>query len=135
MATSHDRNRDAIIPSSNYAPRNKSERFTRPFLIYINFRRDLGIYLSHRRPYKMNMMPDRMWETTRRGAENMMLMPAVAAVLGVLGIVCLFLSALLGGTSIADWVLDAAQAFLVVAALVFLFYVARGIALDIADAA
>jgi hypothetical protein len=64
-----------------------------------------------------------------------MLMPGIAALLGLIGIVCLFLSALLGATSIADWTLDAAQAFLVVAALVFLFYVARGIALDIADAA
>jgi hypothetical protein len=64
-----------------------------------------------------------------------MLMPGLAGVLGVVGIVCLFLSALLGATSIADWTLDAAQAFLVLAALVFLFYVARGIVLDIANAA
>jgi len=64
-----------------------------------------------------------------------MLMPGVAAVLALIGIACVFLSALLGATSVADWVLDAAQAFLVVAALVFLFYVARGIVRDIADAA
>jgi len=64
-----------------------------------------------------------------------MLIPVLAALLGAVGVVCLFLSALLGATSIADWTLDAAQAFLIVAALVFLFYVARGIVLDIADAA
>ena len=63
-----------------------------------------------------------------------MLMPWLAAVLGVVGIVCLFLSALVGATSIADWTLDAAQAFIILAALVFLFYVARGIVLEIADA-
>jgi hypothetical protein len=64
-----------------------------------------------------------------------MLMPKLAALLGAVGIVCLVLSALLGATSAADWVLDAAQAFLILAALVFLFYVVRGIVADIADAA
>ena len=64
-----------------------------------------------------------------------MSMPWLAAMLGALGIVCLFLSALLGATSIADWTLDAAQAFIILAAVIFLFYVARGIVLDIANAA
>jgi hypothetical protein len=63
-----------------------------------------------------------------------MWMPKVAALLAVVGVVCLFLSAVLGATSIADWVLDAAQAFLLVAAAVFIFYVVRGIVLDIAEA-
>jgi len=65
----------------------------------------------------------------------MMLMPALAAVLGAVGIVCLLLSAILGATSAADWVLDAAQAFLLLGALVFIFYVVRGIVIEIADAA
>jgi hypothetical protein len=64
-----------------------------------------------------------------------MLMPKVAALLAVVGVVCVFLSAVLGATSIADWVLDAAQAFLLLAAGVFIFYVVRGIVLDIAEAA
>ena len=64
-----------------------------------------------------------------------MLMPKLAAVLGVVGVVCLLLSAVLGATSIADWVLDAAQAFLLLAAALFIFYVVRGIVLDIAEAA
>jgi hypothetical protein len=63
-----------------------------------------------------------------------MWMPKVAALLAVVGVVCLFLSAVLGATSIADWVLDAAQAFLLLAAAVFIFYVVRGIVLDIAEA-
>jgi hypothetical protein len=63
-----------------------------------------------------------------------MFMPKLAAVLGVVGVVCLLLSAVLGATSIADWTLDAAQAFLLVGALVFIFYVVRGIVLEIADA-
>ena len=62
-------------------------------------------------------------------------MPKIAALLAVVGVVCLFLSAVLGATSIADWTLDAAQAFLLLAAAVFIFYVARGIVLEIADAA
>jgi hypothetical protein len=64
-----------------------------------------------------------------------MLMPKVAALLAVVGVVCVFLSAVLGATSAADWVLDAAQAFLLLAAGVFIFYVVRGIVLDIAEAA
>ena len=64
-----------------------------------------------------------------------MFMPKIAALLAVVGVVCLFLSAVLGATSIADWVLDAAQAFLLLAAGVFIFYVVRGIVLEIAEAA
>jgi hypothetical protein len=64
-----------------------------------------------------------------------MLMPKLAAVLAVVGSVCLVLSAVLGATSIADWVLDAAQAFLLLGALVFIFYVVRGLIIDIAEAA
>jgi len=63
-----------------------------------------------------------------------MCMPKLAAVLGVAGVVCVLLSAVLGATSIADWVLDAAQAFLLVGALVFIFYVVRGIVIEIAEA-
>ena len=63
-----------------------------------------------------------------------MLIPKLAALLGGVGAVCLGLSAVFGATSIADWVLDAAQAFLALAAILFLFYVARGIVLDIANA-
>jgi hypothetical protein len=70
-----------------------------------------------------------------QSAEKIMLMPKVAALLAVVGVVCVFLSAVLGATSIADWVLDAAQAFLLLAAGVFIFYVVRGIVLDIAEAA
>jgi hypothetical protein len=68
-------------------------------------------------------------------AERLMFMPKLAAVLAVVGIVCLVLSAVLGATSAADWVLDAAQAFLLLAAVVFISYVVRGIVLDIAQAA
>jgi hypothetical protein len=64
-----------------------------------------------------------------------MFMPKLAAVLAAVGIVCLVLSAVLGATSAADWVLDAAQAFLLLAAVVFISYVVRGIVLDIAQAA
>jgi hypothetical protein len=64
-----------------------------------------------------------------------MLLPKVAELLAFVGVVCVFLSAVLGATSIADWVLDAAQAFLLLAAGVFIFYVVRGIVLDIAEAA
>jgi hypothetical protein len=64
-----------------------------------------------------------------------MLMPKLAAVLAVVGVVCLLLSAVLGATSMADWVLDAAQAFLLLGALVFIFYVVRGLVIDIAEAA
>jgi hypothetical protein len=68
-------------------------------------------------------------------AERMMLMPKIAALLALVGVVCLVLSAVLGATSVADWVLDAAQAFLLLAALVFIFYVVHGLVLDIAEAA
>lgn len=61
--------------------------------------------------------------------------PKLAAVLAVIGVVCLFVSAVLGATSIADWVLDAAQAFLVLAAVVFEGYVIIGIVIDAARAA
>lgn len=63
-----------------------------------------------------------------------MLMPKLAAVLGLAGVVCLVLSALLGATSMADWVLDAAQAFLVLAAVVFEGYVLCGMVTDISHA-
>ena len=49
-----------------------------------------------------------------------MLLPKLAAVLAVVGVVCLLLSAVLGATSIADWVLDAAQAFLLLGTLFLL---------------
>jgi hypothetical protein len=71
----------------------------------------------------------------RPGAERAMLMPKIAGLLAVIGVVCLFLSAVLGATSIADWTLDAAQAFLLLAALVFIFYVVSGLLRDIAEAA
>jgi hypothetical protein len=64
-----------------------------------------------------------------------MLLPKLAAVLAVVGVVCLFLSAVLGATSIADWVLNAAEAFLLLGAFVFIFYVVRGLIIDIAEAA
>lgn len=64
-----------------------------------------------------------------------MLLPKLAAVLAVVGVVCLILSAVLGATSIADWVLDAAQAFLLLGAGVFIFYVVRGLVIDITEAA
>jgi hypothetical protein len=64
-----------------------------------------------------------------------MLLPKLAAVLAVVGVVCLLLSAVLGATSIADWVLDAAQAFLLLGAAVLIFYVVRGLVIDIAEAA
>jgi hypothetical protein len=64
-----------------------------------------------------------------------MLMPKLAALLAVVGVVCLLLSAVLGATSIADWVLDAAEAFLLLGAFVFIFYVVRGLVIDIAAAA
>ncbi len=64
-----------------------------------------------------------------------MLLPKLAAVLGVVGVVCLVLSAVLGATSIADWTLDAAQAFLLLGAVVFIYYVVRGLIIDIAEAA
>lgn len=63
-----------------------------------------------------------------------MLMPKLAAVLGLAGVVCLVLSALVGATSMADWMLDAAQAFLVLAAVIFEGYVLCGIVTDIAHA-
>ena len=59
----------------------------------------------------------------------------LAAVLAVIGVVCLFASAALGATSLADWVLDAAEAFLVLAAVVFEGYVVAGIIADAAQAA
>ena len=71
----------------------------------------------------------------RARGEEIMLMPKIAGLLAVVGVVCLLLSAVLGATSIADWTLDAAQAFLLLAALVFIFYVVRGIVIEIAEAA
>jgi len=64
-----------------------------------------------------------------------MLLPKLAAVLAVVGVVCLLLSAVFGAASIADWVLDAAQAFLLLGAVVFIFYVVRGLIIDIVEAA
>ena len=64
-----------------------------------------------------------------------MLMPKLAGVLAAVGFVCLVLSAFVGGTqAIADWVLNAAEAFLLLAAVVFVAYVVRGLAADIAQA-
>lgn len=58
----------------------------------------------------------------------------LAAVLAAIGVVCLIASAALGATSLADWVLDAAQAFLVLAAVVFEGHVVVGIVADAAQA-
>jgi hypothetical protein len=63
-----------------------------------------------------------------------MLMPKIAVLLAIVGVVCLLLSAVLGATSIADWTLDAAQAFLLLGAFVFIFYVVHGLVREIADA-
>ena len=63
-----------------------------------------------------------------------MLMPKVAALLAGVGLVCLVLSAFVGGTqALADWVLNAAEAFLLLAAVLFVAYVVRGLAADIAQ--
>jgi len=59
-----------------------------------------------------------------------MLIPKIAAVIGIVGLILLPISAALGATSIADWILDAAQAFIVFAALLFEAYVFIGIARD-----
>jgi len=65
-----------------------------------------------------------------------MLMPKIAGFLAVVGLVCLVLSAFVGGTqAVADWVLNAAEAFLLLAAVVFVAYVVRGLVADIAQAA
>jgi hypothetical protein len=64
-----------------------------------------------------------------------MSVPKLTALLAVIGVVCLFMSAVLGATSLADWVLDAAQAFLALAAVVFEGYVIVGIIIDAARAA
>ena len=61
-----------------------------------------------------------------------MLVPIMAAFLGVAGIIGLFLSAVVGGTSLADWVLDASQAFLVLGAIIFEGYIIIGIIMDVA---
>ena len=64
-----------------------------------------------------------------------MLMPKIAGVLAVLGFIFLVLSAFVGGTqAVADWVLSAAEVFLLLAAIVFIAYVVRGLAADIAQA-
>jgi hypothetical protein len=59
-----------------------------------------------------------------------MWIPKFAAVLGIVGVILLFASAVLGATSLADWILDAAQAFIVFAALLFETYVFIGILRD-----
>jgi lipid-binding SYLF domain-containing protein len=63
-----------------------------------------------------------------------MLIPKLAAILGLVGVVCLVLSAFVGATSIADWVLDAAQAFLILAAILIEGYVIGGIVMDVMHA-
>jgi len=60
-----------------------------------------------------------------------MLAPRFAAVLAVVGILCLGGSALLGATRMADWATDAAQAFLALAIVVFLGYFVAGVISDL----
>jgi hypothetical protein len=65
---------------------------------------------------------------------NVVLIPKLAAILGFVGIVCLVLSTFVGATSLADFVLDAAQAFLVLAAILIEGYVIGGIVMDVMHA-
>jgi len=51
-----------------------------------------------------------------------MIAPTIAIVFGVLAALCLGASALLGVTPLADWTIDAAQVFLVLAIIVFYGY-------------
>jgi hypothetical protein len=66
-------------------------------------------------------------------AGNVMI-PKLAVMLGLVGIVCLVLSALVGATSMADFMLDAAQAFLILAAILIEGYVIGGIVMDVMHA-
>lgn len=59
-----------------------------------------------------------------------MLIPKLCAVLGVVGLILLPVSAFVGATSMADWTLDAAQAFIILGALIFEAYVILGIVRD-----
>jgi len=51
-----------------------------------------------------------------------MLAPIIAIVLAALAALCLGASTLLGVTALADWTIDAAQVFLVLAVVVFYAY-------------
>ena len=52
--------------------------------------------------------------------------PIIAIAFGVLAAVCLGLSALFGVSTLADWTIDAAQVFLVLAIVVFYGYFLTG---------
>lgn len=56
--------------------------------------------------------------------------PKLAALLAVVGFVCILLAALFGVSNLSNWFLDAAQGFLVVAVIVFVAYVIAGIVRD-----
>lgn len=58
------------------------------------------------------------------------LAPWIAAILALIGVVCLPLAAMLGVTSISEYVLDVAQYSFVLAVIVFLGYVAFGLVIE-----
>jgi hypothetical protein len=58
------------------------------------------------------------------------LAPWTAAVLAVVGVLCLPTAAVLGVTPASDAVLDAAQVLLAAAAAIFLIYIAVGLIID-----
>ena len=56
--------------------------------------------------------------------------PWIAAILAVIGIVCLPVAATLGVTPASNYVLDAAQISFVLATVIFLSYIAIGLVID-----
>jgi len=54
----------------------------------------------------------------------------LAALLAIAGVVCILLSTLFGVSELSDWLLDAAQAFFVVGAIIFAAYIFSGIIRD-----
>jgi hypothetical protein len=56
--------------------------------------------------------------------------PKLAALLAVVGVICILLSTLFGVSPLSDWSLYAAQGLFVVAAIIFGAYVISGIIRD-----
>ncbi len=56
--------------------------------------------------------------------------PKIAALLAVTGVVCILLSTLFGVSDLSGWLLDAAQAFFVLGAVIFAAYIFSGIIRD-----
>jgi hypothetical protein len=61
---------------------------------------------------------------------NVMLAPKLAAILALVGFVCLLLSAFLGVSHLADWLVDGSEGLLVAAAVIFLGYFVAGVISD-----